>query len=310
MRRPGGLKERLSRRQFLRFSAAAAGAGGLAAAAAASRGHVALAEGTGATGAPGANAPAMLVDLTRCVGCGNCQRSCIEANDLHPTAGQMAALSTQTFTYLQKVDLPGGDARFVKRQCMHCVDAACASACPSSAMWKTPEGPIAWRGERCLGCRYCMVSCPFGVPRFEWQNGLTPQIRKCMFCVERQKAGQQPACSTNCPSGALKFGTRSELLDAAHGRIAAHPDIYVNHVYGEFEAGGTGWLYVSDVPFDQLGFRVAVTKEPIPSYTWNIMEKLPPVVGTLAVVLTGASIFTRRRNGGQHDEPEWLHEEK
>jgi len=288
----------ISRRQFLKLSAATVGAAALT--------------GTGvhparaASGVDRDAVPAMLIDISRCVGCGNCQRSCIEANGLTPAAAQMHELSSQTLTFVQQFDLEGGKTRWVKRQCMHCLDAACASACPVSALHQTIEGPIAYTANRCLGCRYCMVSCPFGIPRFEWRDGLTPEIRKCMFCIERQRAGEKPACVTNCPSGALKFGTRGELLKEAHGRIDAAPDQYVNHIFGEHEAGGTAMLYISDVPFEALGFRTDVTTRPIPAYTWDIMAKLPAVVGSMAVVLTGASIFTRVRGGGHHDEPPWL----
>jgi formate dehydrogenase iron-sulfur subunit len=294
--------EKLSRRDFLRLSAATVGAAVLTSS---------LPKGAGASGGAGvagrAAVPAMLIDLSRCVGCGNCQRSCIEANKLSPTTEQMKGLSEQTYTFVEQHDLEGGKTRWVKRQCMHCIDAACASACPVQALYKTPEGPIAYRADRCLGCRYCMASCPFGVPRFEWQNGLTPQIRKCMFCYERQQNGEQPACATNCPSGALKFGARDALLQQAHSRIASNPNRYVDHVYGEQEAGGTAMLYISDIPFQQLGFRTDVTTRPLPAYTWDVMSKLPAVVGSMAVVLTGASIVTRLRNGKDHnhDIPPW-----
>ena len=297
MSTPEDCRHCLSRRQFLKLSAASLGATTLAT----SRVGGALAS----TGSASSTLPGMLIDLSRCVGCGNCQRSCNEANGLMPSKEQLGGLSTQTFTYVQRIDLEGAKTHFVKRQCMHCVDAGCASACPTSAMWKTPEGPIAWRGERCLGCRYCMVSCPFGIPRFEWQNGLSPQIRKCMFCIQRQRAGEQPACSANCPAGALKFGPRLDLLKEAHARIAAGQGFYVDHVFGEYEAGGTAMLYISDVPFEKLGFRTAVTRQNVPGFTWQVMEKIPVVAGGLAVVLTGISTVTRRRNGSQHDEPDW-----
>ncbi len=299
MSRSSDCQKCLTRRQFLKLSAATLGATAL----------LGTAEGALASGGTTPDRqPGMLIDLTRCVGCNNCQRACSEANNLRPTSEQQQSLSAQAYTFVQRVDLAGGQTRFVKRQCMHCLDAACASACPTSAMWKTPEGAIAWRGERCLGCRYCMVSCPFGVPRYEWQNGLTPQVRKCMFCVQCQREGQPPACAANCPSGALKFGARPALLAEAHARIAAHPETYVDHVFGENEAGGTAMLYISDVPFAELGFRTAVTQRTVPSYTWQVMEKIPFVAGGLAVVLTGASILTRRR-GGHHNEPAWLHED-
>jgi len=289
-----------SRRQFLKLSAATAGATALAAGGACSA--------AASAGIECGDVPAVLIDVSRCVGCGNCQRSCNEANGLHPDPEQAGKLSAQTFTVAEHFALEDGSERWVKRQCMHCLDAACASACPVLALYRTPEGPIAYRADRCLGCRYCMVSCPFSVPRFEWHDGLTPEIRKCMFCIERQRDGELPACAQNCPSGALKFGRREELLKEAHARIAANPDYYVDHVFGENEAGGTAMLYISDVPFEKLGFRTDVTTRPIPAFTWDIMSKLPFVVGGLAVVLTGASVVTRRRNGHHDDTPPWERE--
>lgn len=291
----------LSRRQFLKLSAATAGAAALA--------SVPAGRAAASTGITPANTPAMLIDISRCIGCGNCQRSCNAVNDLQPTSEQLQGLSAKTYTYVQRFDLADGRTRFVKRQCMHCLDAACASACPVVALHKTAEGPIGYRPDRCLGCRYCMVSCPFDIPRFDWDNGLTPEIRKCMFCIERQREGKLPACAENCPSGALKVGLRADLLKEAHSRIDANPAVYVNHVFGEHEVGGTAMLYISDVPFDQLGFRTNVSTRPIPAYTWDVMSKLPWVIGGMAVVLTGASVYTRRRNGNHHDDtPPWERE--
>jgi formate dehydrogenase iron-sulfur subunit len=252
-----------------------------------------------------ARVPALLIDVSRCVGCGACQRACTAANGLTPTEAEAATLSAQTFTVPERHDLPDGKVRWVKRQCMHCLSPACASACPVAALHQTEEGPIAYRLERCIGCRYCMVSCPFSVPAFEWKDGMTPEIRKCMFCIGRQRQGQLPACATVCPSGALKFGMRDDLLREAHARIAAQPAHYVNHVFGEREAGGTAMLYISDVPFEQLGFRTDVTTQPLPTYTWQVMNKIPYVAAGLAIVLTGASALTRRRNGWHDHEPDW-----
>lgn len=294
----------VSRRQFLKLSAAALGG----AAVVANTARPAAAAAGASSGADPAQVPSMLIDISRCIGCGNCQRSCIEANDLHPTTEQMGKLHAENFTFLQKVELEGNKTRYVKRQCMHCLDAACASACPVSALHQTKEGPIAYRSDRCLGCRYCMPSCPFDVPTFEWDDGLTPEIRKCMFCIERLRDGEGPACTSNCPSGALKFGTRDELLKEAKARIAAGDGRYVDHVFGEHEAGGTSMLYISDTPFEMLGFRTDVTTRPVPAYTWDIMTKLPFVVGGLAVALTGASVVTRKRNGHHDDTPPWERE--
>jgi formate dehydrogenase iron-sulfur subunit len=292
-------QDKISRRQFLKFSAATLGA-----TAAVQTSQPVWAS----TKVDRDNVPAILMDISRCEGCNNCQDACVAANDLNPNSEQIHSLSAETYSFVERFDLPDGRTRFVKRQCMHCLEAACASACPVSALHHTDEGPVDYFPNRCLGCRYCMVSCPFGVPRFDWEDGLTPEITKCMFCIERQREGEEPACAANCSTGALKFGKRSDLLKEAHARIASAPDVYVDHIFGEFEAGGTAMLYISDVPFDQLGFRTDVTTRPLPAYTWDVMSKIPAVAGGLAVFLTGASIVTRRRGGGHHDEPDWLNE--
>lgn len=293
---------KISRRQFLKLSAGAAGATALA-----GRAHLSA---WASSGVNPAHVPAMLIDISRCVGCGACQRACAEANNLPATTELQSNLSADVLTAVPQYNLPDGKTRWVKRQCMHCLTPACASACPVAALHQTEEGPIAYRPERCLGCRYCMVSCPFGLPTFEWDNGLTPRIRKCMFCIGRQREGMLPACASVCPSGALKFGRRDSLLAEAHARIAAQPTHYVDHVFGEHEAGGTAMLYISDVPFELLGFRTDVTTQALPSYTWPVMSKIPFVAGGLAVLLTGASALTRRRGGWVDHEPDWDTDDK
>ena len=125
---------------------------------------------------------------------------------------------------------------------MHCNEPACAAACLTQAMHKTSEGPVIWREDKCMGCRYCMVSCPFDVPKFEY-NSANPEVTKCTMCAERQQNGQIPACVENCPAEALVFGTRRELLAEARTRIAENPELYYDHIYGETEAGGTSFLY-------------------------------------------------------------------
>ena len=291
----------ISRRQFLKLGAAATGAVTLAA-------QTQKAQASTGVGIDPMHAPSMLIDISRCVGCGACQRACCESNELEPTDAEREKLGPQVLTVPVRHDLANDKTRWVKTQCMHCLNPACASACPVSALHQTEEGPIAYRPERCLGCRYCMVSCPFGVPTFEWKDGLTPEIRKCMFCIERQREGESPACAISCPSGALKFGARGELLAEAHSRIAASPDVYVDHVYGEHEAGGTAMLYISDTPFEELGFRMDVPTRPLPAYTWDVMSKIPYVAVGMAVVLGGVSLATRKRNGWQDHEPAWDHD--
>jgi len=144
---------------------------------------------------------------------------------------------------------------YVKINCLHCNEPACASACIVGALRKQPNGAVIYEPWKCMGCRYCMVACPFQIPTYEYDNPLTPQVRKCTFCFERTGTnGQVPACVKICPNDALIYGKRSELLRIAHERIRSRPEVYVDHVYGEHEAGGTSWMYLASSPFEQLGF--------------------------------------------------------
>jgi len=138
-----------------------------------------------------------------------------------------------------------------------------------------------------------MVACPFGVPTYEWEKP-APWVRKCTFCADRQAAGQKPACVTTCPTGALTFGDREELIIEARKRIAAAPYKYVDHIYGEKEAGGTSWMYLSPVSFDKLGFRDL----PTDAVTVNVnhaMEFVPPVLVGVAAVMAGFYWVIKRR---------------
>ena len=136
---------------------------------------------------------ALLIDITRCIGCRACSAACQELHQF-PGDGTDAELSATAYT----VVLDKGEDRYVRKMCMHCVDPSCASVCPVGAFTKDALGPVTYDASRCLGCRYCMVACPFGVPKYEWSKAV-PAVRKCDFCVERQKAGQLPACAEACP---------------------------------------------------------------------------------------------------------------
>jgi formate dehydrogenase iron-sulfur subunit len=181
---------------------------------------------------------------------------------------------------------------FVKRQCMHCVDPACAAACPVAALVKTAEGPVVYHDDRCIGCRYCMVACPFSVPKFDWSARVS-YIRKCTFCADRIALGKKPSCATTCPSEALQFGDRAALVAEAHRRIETSPARYHREVYGERTGGGTSMLYLSAVPFDVLGiagdgFRTDLGDVPHGRYTREWMSKVPWLtvgVGGLALGL-------------------------
>jgi formate dehydrogenase iron-sulfur subunit len=241
----------------------------------------------------------MLIDLTRCTGCGSCALACKESNHLPQSEVEPQAFDSDTYTFIEPRPVAttegGTETRYVKRQCMHCLKAACVAACPAAAMYKSDEGPVIYRPERCLGCRYCQLACPFGVPAFEWKNGLTPVISKCWLCYDRLQEGQKPACAEACPTGALRFGRRDELLAQAHAQIVTNPDRYVDHVFGQFEVGGTSMLYLSDIPFEELGFPVDLPSTAPPEETEKIMNTLPGVILGLTAFLTAAARFNRHK---------------
>jgi formate dehydrogenase iron-sulfur subunit len=192
----------------------------------------------------------------------------------------------------------------VKRQCMHCEDPACVSVCPVAALQKSPEGPVIYASERCMGCRYCLLACPFSIPRYQWDRSV-PYVQKCIMCYDKLVSkGEQPACTSVCPAGATIFGDRKELVEEARKRIRENPERYVDHIFGLTEAGGTSVLYLSPVPFSKLGFKEDVQHDSYPDRTWAIMEKLPGVVGVMGAVMTGIWWITHRREQVEREERE------
>ena len=244
----------------------------------------------------------MLVDTARCIGCRDCEVACAKAKGLPIPQLGMADLDAvrQTdisqLTVVNRFTTRNGFA-FAKRQCMHCDEPACASICPTKAMLKTPEGPVIWRSEKCMGCRGCMISCPFDIPRFEYHSA-NPKVVKCDMCFDRQKQGKRPACVEACPAEALAFGTRRGLLEEGHRRISAKPDAYVHHIYGENEAGGTGVLYLSAAPFKTIGMNTSVEREPYPELTKPFLSAVPLILTLFPVFMLAAS---KSRGGDHHD---------
>jgi formate dehydrogenase iron-sulfur subunit len=286
---------RITRRGFLGTAGAAAAGAGLMAAerAQAAVGHADPAEG-----------PGVLVDTTLCVGCRACEAACSESNRLPPPAGDdrifegRRETSVDAFTVVNRTEKAPGVERFAKKQCMHCLAPACASACPVRAMDKLPSGPVVYDASRCMGCRYCMIGCPFDIPKYEYSSN-APRVRKCSFCAERQAKGLKPACTEACPSGALTFGKRSELLEVAKTRIYTNPDRYVHHVYGEREAGGTSWLYVTDVELDKLAFRTDMSERAYPDLVSGALGAPPFVMTLWPPLLMGLYAFSQRREHGE-----------
>jgi len=293
---------------------------------------------------------AVLVDLTRCIGCRACQVACKEWNRLPAENTRFRglgggyenppALTGKTFTRITFHEVVGANGAlersvFVKRQCMHCLEPACASACPVTALEKVKAngsslGPVIYHPDRCMGCRYCMLACPFNVPTLQWDR-VVPYIRKCTFCFDRQTrpiactevngtglsdesrgrysaALQTPACVKTCPTGALQFGEREALLLEARRRIAERRKTgggwqYVDHIYGEKEVGGTSWMYLSSVPFEKIGFRTDLGERPYPSYTLPAIKAVPGAVLGVGAVL-GAAYWLSQRKGEKSEKKE------
>jgi formate dehydrogenase iron-sulfur subunit len=242
----------------------------------------------------------VLVDTTRCVGCRSCEAACAEANHLPtPDTGDESVFEKERQTTVSQLTVVNryktekGEV-FVKRQCMHCNQPGCVAACLVKAMEKRKEGPVTW-DTNCMGCRYCMTSCPFEVPKFEYQSS-NPRIQKCNLCWDRLKKGEKPACVENCPEEALIFGTRKELIEEANRRIYQKPGEYLTHIYGEHEVGGTGYLYLSKVPFEQIGFRTDLGTTPYPELTKGFLYSVPLVLLLWPAFLIGVNTLTKRED--------------
>jgi Fe-S-cluster-containing dehydrogenase component len=247
----------------------------------------------------------VLTDTTRCIGCRSCEKACAEAHGFEvPDVENDNALASprttteRSWTVVNRYETEKGTV-FVKKQCMHCWQPACASACLTNAMYKTTDGPVIWRSSKCMGCRFCMVACPFEIPKFEY-NSWNPKIQKCNMCWERLEKGMKPACVQACPTDALMFGLKREIMEIARVRIYHHPDKYVHRIYGEQEVGGTGWLYLAAVPFEQLGFRTDLGTTPYPDYTREFLYGVPVVLFGLPALLLGLK-YLAERNGNTEE---------
>jgi len=242
--------------------------------------------------------PAILTDVTKCTGCEKCVEACVQANNLgeYTPGGSLHVqdegdgLSARRWTAV--VAEPG--QHFVRKQCRHCLEPACVSACPVGAMQKTPEGPIIYDKSICMGCRYCMMACPFGIPRYEWGSAV-PYVNKCTLCYGRLKEGKLPACVEACPEKATIFGDRDDLLAEAASRLKAEPKKYIPHIYGEHEVGGTSVLYISDISLDFLNYKNPLPADPVPDKTWAVMQQIPTVAVAMTVVSSGLYWIIERR---------------
>jgi formate dehydrogenase iron-sulfur subunit len=238
---------------------------------------------------------AILNDTTLCTGCERCVEACRQENKLGADLPRrwkqhIDDLSSTRFTTIVRRE---GD-HFVRRFCRHCEQPACVSACIVGALQKTPEGPVIYDSSKCIGCRYCIMSCPYGIPRYDWENPV-PHVQKCILCYPRIREGRAPACIEACPEKATIFGPRDEMLREAHRRIEMNPERYVHAVVGETEAGGTSVIYISDISLGFLSYNPRPGTGPYPALTWSALSKVPPLVVGMAGLMTGIYWIVERR---------------
>jgi len=294
----------VSRRQFLGWIGAAAGATAIL------EGKTEAASNKEFKGYPGSFG--VLHDVTRCIGCRKCEEACNRVNELPFPKIPFADLSLLNMKRRTKPDAytvvnrftvnDGKPPVFVKSQCNHCLEPACASACFVKALRKDKTGAVIYDSSLCVGCRYCMVACPFNIPAYEYSNPLTPRVMKCTMCHPRIEKGLLPGCVESCPKEALTFGEREKLLKTARQRIDKYPERYIDHIYGEHEMGGTSWIYLSGNTFNEIGMREDLGSQPAADYTSGPLGAVPIIVGLWPVLLTGIYAISRRKDKISEEE--------
>jgi len=253
------------------------------------------------TGYPGSLG--VLHDTTRCVGCRSCEEACNKVNKLPEpnipfkdlsVLNKIRRTTTKAYTVVNRYETAKGPV-FRKIQCNHCLEPACASACFVAAFSKKPSGPVVYDSSVCVGCRYCMIACPFEIPAYEYDDPFTPTVVKCTMCAPLVEKGQLPGCVEACPKEALAFGKRETLIKMAKERIRKHSERYVDHIYGEQEMGGTSWLYLSGVPFNAINMREDLGITPAPALTSGALSVVPMVVVLWPILLTGIYSMSKRK---------------
>ena len=248
----------------------------------------------------------VLHDTTLCIGCRSCEAACNDVNNLpqpdrpfdDPTVldkKRRTDGSRYTVVNRYNTDKSGNSAVTRKNQCNHCLEPACASSCFVGAFTKTPEGAVIWNESVCVGCRYCLIACPFDIPAFEYDEAITPRIMKCTMCYPLIREGKLPGCVEACPMEALTFGRRTDLITIARERFRKYPGRYVDHIYGEYEMGGTNWLYITGVAPHQVGLREDLGVTPAPEFTSGALLLVPIAIGIWPILLGGIYKISRRK---------------
>lgn len=241
---------------------------------------------------------AILTDVTKCIGCEDCVTACKEVNQTGDAdapwqwQGEATALSSTRWTTIERTD----EGRYVRLHCRHCIDPGCVAACPVGALKANESGAVTYDADICMGCRYCMMACPFRMTRYEWESA-TPRVRKCILCYDKVVAGEldQPACTKQCPTEATIFGQREALLTEGHRRIKKNPEKYIDHIWGEKEVGGTSVLYLSDVDLASYGWPSSLKERAVPDLSNAVLKTVPSTFVTVGLAMAGIHWIIRRR---------------
>ncbi len=267
------------------------------------------------------DAMGVLVDLTRCVGCRSCEAACNHEQNLPEPdrpfddfsvfeelrhGGLKRRPTEKAYTVVNRYDVPEREfPLFSKIQCNHCNEPACLTSCFVNAYTKTPQGAVIYDAKVCVGCRTCMVACPFYIPAYSYSSVLNPVIKKCILCYDtRLKFGRPPACVEACPQEVMTFGRRSDLIKLGHQRIHDGQGKYIDHLYGEHEVGGTSWMYLSDAPFEKVGFNMKLGTRPILDYVKDFLGVVPMVLSIWPALFTGFHLLATRKDGLAGKTPE------
>jgi Fe-S-cluster-containing dehydrogenase component len=257
----------------------------------------------------------LLHDTTLCVGCRSCEVACYEVNQLAeqrsrknrpdpPPVVDDASVFAKTrgttdlaYTVVNRYESAAADGApvFRKHQCMHCNEPCCASVCFVGAFTKTPQGPVEYDPDLCVGCRYCVMACPYYALAYEYDDPLTPRVVRCTMCLPRIREGKYPSCAEACPTGAITFGEREKLIEVARERIRKRPDRYLDHIFGEHEFGGTSWLTLVGVPLRDVDLPENVSHEPLPTLTEGALSLVPVIAGAWPGLLLGMYAFSKRK---------------
>jgi formate dehydrogenase iron-sulfur subunit len=255
---------------------------------------------------PVTGAVAKLIDVSKCIGCKACQTACMEWNDLRDEVGHTTGvydnprdLTEKSWTVMRftEYENPKGDLEWLIRKdgCMHCEDPGCLKACPSpGAIVQYTNGIVDFHEENCIGCGYCVTGCPFNIPRISKEDH---RAYKCTLCSDRVAVGQEPACVKTCPTGAIMFGTKVDMIAQAEDRVEDLKERGFENagLYNPAGVGGTHVMYVlhhADKPELYHGLANNPRISPLVS-VWKGITKPLAVAGMAIAALAGFFHYTR-----------------